>query len=408
MCLEIRNNCHIKWRKIQSRVYIVIIFLLAASVLIHIISYILSDVSSLQIFKLHSDYDDSSKANPKIHLKNGWYIDYKYFQNIRISKRKISIKDKKKSVNHIKWINDQYIGYCRHFLHTFVAFPYLTQSGTEENLLFNTSINMFNTSILWGNMTRVKYFQSKKATSRWRFASVTVIYDPFPNHKHDRKNQKSDDDFSYIYKNKSNAIFTINKYSMLIEIIIVGNSDLSQKGDYQGEFFLCVFNDGNVVLSNRLTQHNSFMFVIQCDISNRKSLIDKILDDSVGIDDDNYNDQVTTNVGLTVFSLKTIHDWDKHTMKRQFQISKRIQMPVCGKIVVNQKPKIYDSEIEYYRDFKTNENYNHELNIHSTLHYISTKNDYIDDSTSSNLECYNITPKYFLSALTGMCVSVYC
>ena len=42
---------------------------------------------------------------------------------------------------------------------------------------------------------------------------------------------------------------------MLVEIVVVANSDFSRENEYQRETFLCVFNDGSVIVSNLILKH---------------------------------------------------------------------------------------------------------------------------------------------------------
>ena len=111
--------------------------------------------------------------------RDTWYVDWQLFDTIRI-KQKSNIHNSAAINQSIKWENENFIGYCRHFLHTLVAFPYFTKPNTEMQLLYNTSLKLFDTSILWDSMQRVDYFSSYNGRSQWRFASVNVIYNPFP------------------------------------------------------------------------------------------------------------------------------------------------------------------------------------------------------------------------------------
>ena len=204
----------------------------------------------------------------------------------------------------------------------------------------------------------------------------------------------------------SNIAIDPNK--MLVEVIVTANSEFSRRDEYRDETFLCVFNDGSVIVSNPVVQHDPTLFVIQCDISSADNIKNTIISDSLSLE---YRYSPVTHIGLTLFALKPFDKKDnafiidKHSranitdiMIKQIKIGQQIKLPVCGKLVVNHKPKIHETESDYYLDRQLD--IHKDLTIHTTIINTDTTNS--DGLTSGSDLSFKIDPKYFLSDINGI------
>ena len=98
----------------------------------------------------YADYITSTIANnastEHSRIDDVWKIDWRRLDAIRIhGKFNGHTNDILKSGNNIdtiiKWQDKNYTGYCRHFLYSYIAFPYLIEPNTEKQLLFRESRN---------------------------------------------------------------------------------------------------------------------------------------------------------------------------------------------------------------------------------------------------------------------------
>ena len=232
-------------------------------------------------------------------------------------------------------------------------------------------------------MSRRQYFSSYYGRSQWRFQTISVIYD-WLSTKNENENETENDSN---LNGTADASFTINPNKMFVEIVVIANSDFAISNDYSNEYFLCVFNDATIILSNKIVQHDNKMFVIQCDISNHTWIKNQILNDSLS---NEYMNSPITHVGLTLFALKAMNmkhmkhmkSENYNIMRKQIEIGLRLKLPVCGKIVLNHKPKQYKNEKEYYYDINPSE-YDMYTNINI-----------------SDIDNNKNKPKYFLSGAT--------
>ena len=251
----------------------------------------------------------------------------------------------------VRWYNHNYIGYCRHYLYPYVAFP--NHNIFDKKLLYNTSMDMYNTTYLWPNMSRVEYFESIE--SFYRFSSAVVV------HWADTDLERTIVEVVLV-QNKANITGTENKV-----------------GELHNTRVLCVFNDGTTILSRNIVRwFSKAPVVIQCDITYHKKLKRQVMIQ-------NTKNRNYTRIGLALFSLKIKPDND--TLHKQFEISKRVVLPVCTQLLVNHKSSIYKSEIEYYNPPKQ-----------KTSKLIS-----------SVVQKYRGYPKYFLTLATGLftCLLAY-
>ena len=251
---------------------------------------------------------------------------------------------------------------------------------------------LFNTSLIYNHSQRIEYFENR--ATRWRFGSVVVIADPIEEYQLTSMmrligNSKSNNN------NNNNGIIDLKKTgyyqqivsrigskSMVIEVTVTANMEIvyvkglenaaskqkiSQVNSIYNRF-LCVFNDGSVVLSKIRRAGTVHFFVIECDITNNINLKYAIYTQTYqnlhanpnpNSDSNSYVnsylnrnglnfDDFTTNIGLTLFGLhpkKTRHD-----LINEYSVGMNIQLPVCGHIEINRKPKVYQTEYDYHFD----------------------------------------------------------
>ena len=99
-------------------------------------------------------------------------------------------------------------------------------------------------------------------------------------------------------------------------------------------------------ISQKIEQYSKYRhhFVIECDITNEKSIL-SILDQHWTESQNSTNTNIVTNLGLTVLSL---HPKLSHAeLINEYLIGINVQFPVCNKLLVNRRPKLYTSELDY-------------------------------------------------------------
>ena len=353
-------------------------------------------LSKLNLSNLIQDY---TKSHPL------WHVNWEFFVSNLINTSNSSFSERI-TINTtniessyqflqsiINWQNRQYNGYCRPYFYPYVAFinePEInfhienryskikTKIQWENSLLhnpfywINKKINkcntidadaacniydLFNTSNLRKDLERVKYFQEFE--TQWRFDSVVIMADSL---------EKSIVSMMDYDSAKNEKLF--RDTSMVIEIVVSQNhfnkhlrsqrrrTNKNEMGDdrfdvsRENNQFLCVFNDGTVVLSKKLRFNGGYVygFVIECDISDYLPLKYKIYKNvyfkmQQQTQKTDYKHTFSTNIGLTLFSLHSKQSVNE--LLNEFAISMNIQLPVCGYLEINRKSKIYSSEMDY-------------------------------------------------------------
>ena len=354
------------------------------------------------------------------------------------------------AANTIHWSDLNYVGFCKPFLYPYVAFINInnsfesqlfhkagitvstnpTTNGNTINQLqqhnsttaqiqslvagaMHNDYSLFDTSIVYPNLTRVDLFEQNP--TNWRFSSLVVLADPigvdllgslsqtvvaFAKKKSNKNKKKKHD----VQKQKEKlqqqlgSIETFKLKTMIIEIVVSRNVKLKESNDNTHDpsslisdpdnRFLCVFSDGTTVISTQFPKVTSNLgFVIQCDITDKLLLkyslyqqtYDQTASDTSGSSaSTSINDRILTNIGVSVFSLHPKHNTS--SLINEYIVSMNVKLPVCGAMEVNRAPKIWESESDYLYNLD-----NPQFDMYSTILFIDKEKNKPNKNKNENI-----------------------
>ena len=242
-------------------------------------------------------------------------------------------------------------------------------------------LDWYNTSIIRKDNKRVEYFETN--SSVWRIASVWIEiekeYD-FAIDKEGGEEGEREEDIVESDDTELNVEETemtharrlgvvLNDHDAMIDIvnvninindilinrgyntvvkILISRNNMDKLARFNFPYFLCVFNDGTVVISNpirksRVQSAFAYEFLIVCDISKSTSLVSKLLHPKLlKLQKISFE----TNIGVTLFGLQSKNS--DIELLNEYLVAMHVQIPVCRVYEINRKPQIYQSEWEYH------------------------------------------------------------
>ena len=362
------------------------------------------------------------------------YGDYDFMS------RKLKIINKKSNLDliesSIRWLDNDYIGYCRPYLYPHVAFlgvqdidnfnqlPSADHSNSNSNrkvvgqeigmifdqsgltinsikkndlkdLLLSLSSNLnhwrkehslFDTSIIRKDSKRISSLTTNEFLWLWKFGSLNVFADPI-------------DEKMIAINTNANGVgggvgwhdeYFFDK-TMYIEVSVVLGWDSAGKNETniltnRKNKFLCVFSDGTTVYAS-YHYYGVPSLLIQCNVTDNLKLKysiysqtfkkykqrDKLnIKNNIDTDTETVNNIFASNIGLTIFAIFPKRDNDH--LFHEFIVSTNVQLPVCAHMQVNRKPKIYTSEWDYH--FNTN---NKGSSLHTSIKFYNETDLLIDN-----------------------------
>ena len=346
-------------------------------------------------------------------------------------------------INTVEWNNPNYIGTCQLAFYPLIAFgsPFdpgaryaidrkaITIDGNstfEDNLksgdmsnykytnfsLDSVSIDYslyqwYNTSITRNDLLRVKWFQNDTGISKWRIDNVIL----------------TDTDGDAVVE-----IIVARNIGKWAEKVFVKNKKKREINvTTEGNRFLCVFNDGTVILSKPMKRRYGFtvLFIIECDLNTNNTIAttnnatkvailkQKIFEQwnqrskNITQQQAEQEQMFTTNIGLTLFSLgpKGSHV----ELINEFLISSNIQLPICSGITVNNQPQVFASEKQYkdqlnklanvdVASMNDNKNVNYSLAIDSKQNF--------ETNNHNNMNWHSVDTKWLQDIKTGSIASI--
>ena len=356
----------------------------------------------------------------------------------------------------IRWIDNDYIGYCRPYLYPHIAFLGVQDIDTFDKLMFSKhhhgnkkhkkrkkhlnsggikmlaensglAINiknengfmsmdelllslesnlsewrnkhsLFDTRIIRNDSIRMSLL-TNEFISLWKFGSLNVFADPI--------------DVKMINDNINNVRWMDEYFFdklMYIEISVVFGWDRATHNETRiitniKNRFLCVFNDGTTIFANYHLHEQSVM-LIQCNVTDNLKLKHSIYlqtwqkynqyqqqhQQKQQQQEEEENSNDIFTTSIGLTLFGIFPKRDNDHLFHEFIVSTNVQLPVCAHIQVNRKPKIYRSEWDYH--FNTN---NKDSSLHTSIKFYNDTN-----SQTIDQKRFDYNPRYYLSGVSAV------